>query len=90
MKQANGPGSLVSGICVLGAAVCAECIPLMIGFAAVGVLGYLFDMLNGYYVEIKKAPRRAGTQSRRKDKYIKLSIQRNSAKVNTNSRREAV
>ena len=36
MKQINGPGSLVCGICVLGAAVCAECIPLMIGFVAVG------------------------------------------------------
>ena len=80
MKQINGPGSLVSGICVLGAAVCAECIPLMIGFAAVAVLGYLFDILNGYYLEIKKAPRRAATRSRRKDKYIKLSIQQSREK----------
>ena len=90
MKQVNGPGSIVSGISILGAAVCAECIPLMLGCVAVAIIGVGFDMLMGYYSEIKKSPRRAGARSRRKTKYVTYSIQRNSEKVNISERRKVV
>ena len=81
MKQVNGTGSIVSGLAVLCAAACAECIPVMLGFVALAGGGVAWDMLRGNFTEIKKLPRRAGTQSRQNKNYIKYSIQQSRGKV---------
>ncbi len=81
MKQVNGTGSIVSGLSVLCAVACAECIPAMFGFVALAGGGIVWDMLRGNFTEIKKSPRRVGARSRRKQNYIRYSIQQSRGKV---------
>ena len=51
MKQVSGTGSIVSGLSILCAAVCAECIPAMLGFVVLAGGGVLWDMLRGERVK---------------------------------------
>lgn len=81
MKQVNGIGSVVSGLAILCAAACAECIPALVGFVILAIGGVVWDRLRGNYAEIKKSPRRVGARSRRSTKYIKYSIPQNRGKV---------
>ena len=74
MKQLNGPGAAVSFCAVLAAAMLAECIPIMLTLVAVAIGGALWDIGHGNWVGNKKSPRRAGTQSRRKNKKISYIV----------------
>jgi len=81
MKQVNGIGSVISGLAVLCACACAECIPALVGFVSLAVGGVIWDRLCGSFAEIKKSPRRVGARSRRNKNYIRYSIQQSRVNV---------
>lgn len=66
MKQINGPGATVAFMAVLGAGVCAECIPVAAGLIIVALVGVAWDRIRGHTVDIKRAPREGGASAERK------------------------
>ena len=74
MKPLNGPGAAIGFFAILAGALCAECIPAMLLLVAVAIGGALWDIGHGNWAGNKKSPRRAGTQSRRKNKKISYIV----------------